>query len=324
MNPSTVSRAALPQSVIREASEWFVRMAAEEASAADNAAWQRWLQASPLHRSAWERVEILGRQFGQVEPQTGLMVLDRPRSRGRRQALKTLTLAVGIGAGGLAATRLPWQVWASDFSTGIGERRTVTLADGTVLTLNTDSAADVRFDSSQRSILLRLGELHVATHKDAQTPARPFVVDTPMGRVTALGTRFVLRMHSRQIWVAVTEGAVRIEPSAGGGQAARIVEAGDGTHFNAYAVQPVRQAPHADAWVQGSIFADNMRLGDFVTELGRYRQGRISCDPRVADLRISGSYPLGDTDRILLALEWALPVRADRFTRYWVTLRARS
>ncbi|MCB7479630.1 hypothetical protein LG345_15375, partial [Lactiplantibacillus plantarum] len=67
---------------------------------------------------------------------------------------------------------------------------------------------------------------------------------------------------------------------------------------------------------------DNMRLDDFIAELGRHRSGRIACDPSVAALRISGSYPLGDSDRILAAVERALPVRVERYTRYWVTLRA--
>jgi len=88
-------------------------------------------------------------------------------------------------------------------------------------------------------------------------------------------------------------------------------------------VQPARPAPHAAAWVQGALYADNMRLDDFIDELGRHRPGRLACDPAVAGLRISGSFPLGDTDRILAAVERALPVQAQRYTRYWVTLRAR-
>ncbi|KAG1059180.1 hypothetical protein G6F40_018182 [Rhizopus arrhizus] len=64
-----------------------------------------------------------------------------------------------------------------------------------------------------------------------------------------------------------------------------------------------------------------MRLDAFVDELSRYRKGRLVCDPAVAGLRISGSFPLGDTDRVLAAVERALPVRADRYTRYWVVLR---
>lgn len=322
MSGRATARAELPPSVIREASLWFVRLGAEEATAEDGAACRRWIDASPLHRLAWERVEMLARQFGQVEPQAGLAALGRGPSRGRRQALKILSL--GLGAGGLAAAGLPWRAWTSDFGTAVGERRDATLSDGSALSLNTDSAADVRFDAAQRLIVLRRGELHIASRGDPMVPPRPLVVATPMGRITALGTRFVVRLLDGKAWVAVTEGAVKIDPAAGGEGVSRIVEAGAGTYFDERAVQAARPAPHADDWMQGALFADGMRLDAFADELGRYRTGRLVCDPAVAGLRISGSFPLGDTDRILASIERALPVRADRYTRYWVVLRAKS
>lgn len=74
------------------------------------------------------------------------------------------------------------------------------------------------------------------------------------------------------------------------------------------------------AWVDGMLVASQMRLADFLAELGRYRHGQLGCSERVADLRISGSYPLDDSERILQMLEVALPVRVRRFTRYWVTV----
>jgi transmembrane sensor len=66
-----------------------------------------------------------------------------------------------------------------------------------------------------------------------------------------------------------------------------------------------------------------MRLADFLDELSRYRRGRLQCDARVANLLISGTYPLADSERILDMLERALPVRVQRFTRYWVNVQAR-
>jgi len=233
-------------------------------------------------------------------------------------------LSLALGVGGAAAAGLPWRAWTSDFGTVVGERRVATLSDGSVLTLNTDSAADVRFDAAQRLIVLRKGELHIASHGDPVAPGRPLAVATPMGRITALGTRYVVRLREREVWVAVTEGAVRIEPVAGGEGATRVVEAGAGTHFNEHAVQAARPAPHADDWVQGALFADAMRLDAFADELSRYRKGRLVCDPSVAGLRISGSFPLGDTDRVLAAVERALPVQARRYTRYWVVLGPRG
>lgn len=59
MSRRATARAELPQSVIREASIWFVRLGAEEATPEDGAACRRWIDASPLHRLAWDRVEML-------------------------------------------------------------------------------------------------------------------------------------------------------------------------------------------------------------------------------------------------------------------------
>lgn len=318
MSGRATGPAELPASVIREASLWFVRLGADDATAEDGAACRRWIEASPAHRQAWERVEMLGRQFGLIEPHAGLAVLERTPRRGRRRALKALSLV--LGAGGLAAAGLPWTEWTSDYATAVGQRRSATLPDGSVLTLNSDSAADLRFDAARRLVVLRRGELHLASHADALAPPRPLAVSTPAGRVTALGTRFTVRLADEGAWIAVTEGAVRIEPAADGG-AARLLQAGSGAYFDRRAVQPAVPVAQAEDWLHGALYADGMRLDAFVEKLARYRPGRLACDPAVAALRISGSFPLDDTDRALAAVARTLPVRVERHTRYWVVLR---
>ena len=76
------------------------------------------------------------------------------------------------------------------------------------------------------------------------------------------------------------------------------------------------------AWTEGMIIANGMRLHDFLAELARYRRGRLSCDPAIANLRVSGTYPLADTDLVLTTLPSTLPVEIHFLTRYWVTIRA--
>jgi transmembrane sensor len=68
------------------------------------------------------------------------------------------------------------------------------------------------------------------------------------------------------------------------------------------------------------LVVDNARLGDLVHELGRYRRGHLGVAPEVADLRITGSFPLHDTDKALSALLPTLPVQIERHTPYWVTV----
>ncbi|KAG1069089.1 hypothetical protein G6F55_014487 [Rhizopus delemar] len=68
----------------------------------------------------------------------------------------------------------------------------------------------------------------------------------------------------------------------------------------------------------------NWRLADLVDELARYRRGVLRCDPAVAGLRVSGAFPLADTDGSLRLLEKTLPVRISRVTPFWVTVAPRA
>jgi transmembrane sensor len=218
------------------------------------------------------------------------------------------------------AAKLPWEDWSADYQTATGERSTIALADGTQLVLNTASSVDVRFDSRQRLVQLYTGEVLVTTAADKMLPARPFRVQTRQGMLRALGTRFDVRQEGMRSHVAVFEGAVELTPLKAPGV---VVQAGQQCSFTANRAGPVQAADDSQAlWSQGVLFADKMRLADFVDELSRYRHGRLSCDPAVADQRVSGAFQLKDTDQALLLLSKVLPVRIERITRYWVTVRA--
>ncbi|MNR52439.1 fec operon regulator FecR [compost metagenome] len=68
---------------------------------------------------------------------------------------------------------------------------------------------------------------------------------------------------------------------------------------------------------------DNVRLADLVDELGRYRSGHLGVAADVADLRITGSFPLNDTDLALTSLLPTLPVQIEQRTPWWVTVVAK-
>ncbi|MNC61322.1 fec operon regulator FecR [compost metagenome] len=80
----------------------------------------------------------------------------------------------------------------------------------------------------------------------------------------------------------------------------------------------------ADAWTRGMLVVDNARLEDLVHELGRYRRGHLGVAPEVADLRITGSFPLQNTDLALSALLPTLPVQIEQHTQWWVTVAAKT
>jgi transmembrane sensor len=308
--------------IIREAATWLMKLHSDDATEADQQAWQHWRSRSPEHQRAWQCAQRLTDAFSDIPPELGMPVLDRPVAcpQRRRAALKALALLLTTAPVAWLAAKLPWEDWSADYQTATGERSTIALADGTQLVLNTASSADVRFDSRQRLVQLYTGEVLVTTAADKMLPARPFRVQTRQGMLRALGTRFDVRQEGMRSHVAVFEGAVELTPLKAPGV---VVQAGQQCSFTANRAGPVQAADDSQAlWSQGVLFADKMRLADFVDELSRYRHGRLSCDPAVADQRVSGAFQLKDTDQALLLLSKVLPVRIERITQYWVTVRA--
>lgn len=327
--PLTPEAGPLDVDIIAQASEWFVRLQ-DDGSPAAREECANWRAAHPDHELAWQRLSAFGRDLRASAPPQAAATLDQARAdiqRQRRAGLKWL-FGIGLGVGITWHWRaplgdvLPLHALA-DFSTGPGERRTLTLADGTQLTLNSNSAADVAIDAQRRHVSLRRGEIMIATAPDAA--GRPFIVGTGHGDVAPVGTRFTVRRleaDGHPIRVAVFEGAVDIRPQ--NGSPAQRLHAGKQAEFTETGIQPETDLHPADAaWTQGMLVASRMPLGQFIAELARHRSGRLHCDPAAADLLVTGAFPLDDSDRILATLEQVLPVRAEYRTRYWVTLKRR-
>lgn len=307
---------AADATVLRAAAQWLVRLHSGQADARDHAACQDWRAADPAHERAWQRAERLSQKFGAIPRGLGAPVLARQASHNRRAAMRTLALlATTAPAAWLGWRHLPWQRWTADQQTVAGERRELTLPDGSRVLLDTASAIDLRFDGGARLLRLRGGAIAVITAPDPQTPPRPFLVETPRGRLRALGTRFTVRQQQTDVLVAVTEGAV--EASLNGGTL--VIPAGHQSLLTPQGPGPLQAlAPASQDWVQGTLVADDMRLADLCAELARYRPGLLQCAPEVADLRVSGAFQLGDTDYVLAMLASTLPVQVVMRTRYWV------
>lgn len=318
--------AAGPQQtqLVDEAVKWLVLMHSGRFNEADAQRCAHWRRQSPEHQRIWESVEKLNRQFDSVPVPLAMPVLNRPRvSENRRMMIKTVALAVTVpSAMWLGYRAVPWDSLNAQYRTGTGERRDVALADGSQLSLNTSSAVDVAFDARERLVLQRAGEIHIQTAHDPQAGARPFVVRTQQGSLQALGTRFIVRCTPDRTRLTVLEGAVQVQPLHA--SQTHIVPTGQALDFSADTFgAKVPALPGAGQWVQGVLYAEQMRLVDFVAELGRYRPGILRCDSSVADIPVSGAFQLNNTDRILEALAQTLPVQIQFRTRYWVTVAAR-
>lgn len=329
---------AVARSVVEQAVHWFVRLSSGLADDADRAAARRWRDADPQHERAWQRLEGMGQVLQRgaatmpaaVARDTLRRVAD-PLSRSRRAAFKAFAWAGVAGTtawlfGETGAGQVLVGQALADHRTGVGERRSLHLADGTKVMLNTATSIDVAFDASQRRLRLIAGEIEVITAAD---PARrPFVVATEDGLLLPVGTRFTVRRMAcdTATLLTVSAGAVALLP-AGDAALQRLVGAGWQARFDRHHAEvPQPLADDSTAWTDGLITAERLRLGDFIAELDRYRPGHLRCDPAVADLLITGAWPLDgprSTDRILANLERTLPVRVTAFTRYWATVGPR-
>ena len=318
--------------VLQQAAEWFAVLGSPTASAADRRGWQDWCDADEQHRTAWQRVEAISAAFGRLptaDPRDradARRVLDAAsrRQASRRRTARLLVVLGGTGALGWAVVeRHRWAPWQGEHRTATGERRELALADGGQLWLNTDSAIDVDYEPGWRRIRLHRGEILIRTAVDAAEPPRPFLVETTEGRIRAIGTRFSVRQQDGTTRVSVFEGSVELRPRRGEATP-RIVAAGQQSTMTTAATSPIDAADSArQAWSRGLLLAENARLADVVADLSRHRPGYLGCTAAVADLRLVGAYDLGDTDRVLAALEATLPVRVRRILPWWVVVDAR-
>lgn len=302
---------------LRSASHWYAVLSEGRANPQQEARWQQWYQQHRDHQWAWQQVENLRQQMGQLPGPLTSRTLNDSRLT-RRQVLKGVLLLLAAGGG--------WQMWNSELAEGLradyrtakGLPRRQTLNDGTLLMLNTDSAADVRFDDRQRLIHLRYGEIAITTARDRQQ--RPFRVQTRDGLLTALGTEFTVRQLTRETRLTVQQHAVEVALPDG---QRTIIHAGESLWFTRDAFSRLQPLNSSDAsWTQGILSFRDRPLREVIATLSRYRPGVLRCDPAVAGLRLSGTFALGDSDAILHIIAQTLPVKLQFATRYWVTVVA--
>jgi transmembrane sensor len=318
MNPAPNNQAEFSSQVAEQAVYWLIEMQEGPFSPRQQQAWQHWLNAHSEHQRAWEHIQRVNQRLRGLSSPLVHSTLNAPKSGSRRQALKLLLI---LGAGSAVTWGLrehnPLTPLLADYRSPIGQRRQWQLSDGSQLQLNTNSSVDVRFDGQQRLIRLLEGEILLTSAKDP----RPLRLLTAQGILRPHAARLNVRQFSERTQVAVFDGSVELTSTRG---STLLMEKNQQLNFNGLGLDSPRALDaNSGAWADGMLVAAHMRLADFLDELGRYRRGQLNCDAQVADLLISGSYPLDDSERILDLLEISLPVTVKRFTRYWVTVQAR-
>jgi ferric-dicitrate binding protein FerR (iron transport regulator) len=298
----------LPERIIRTAIEWQMRLRANAGNAELHRQLNDWRCHDARHELAWQRLQQVGGLFkaSQLPDATRTIPLLRHAEAdlSRRRTLKMLGLGLAVGSATLLATTAT-PVWRSDFATTTGERRRVDLVAGTALMLNTGSAVDVL----GRELLLRTGEVLVDGDQ--------WRVRCRFGECEGRQARAVLRERDGSSEIHVEHGVVSVSTPFG----QRSLQAGDGLGINATQMTMLSKGPlDPFAWARGLLIVNDIRLADFLSEAGRYRQGWLGCDNRVADLRLSGVFHLDEPAHLLRNITHLLPVHIVERTRWWVRI----
>lgn len=311
----------------REAAiDWQVCLSSGQASDAERQAFAGWLAAHPINGRAWHHLgAALGHALHRIEP--AVLAIDSPVRRSlqnergaQRRRLGRIALAMGalfVGAA-LVDRRIPLRHLSAGFLTGTGERREVALPDGSTMALDARSAADVDFSGGGRVLRLSAGAVivHVADRRNIGDhvfvpDAQPLRILTDQGEVHSYAGQILVRCEAGRTLCVAFEGESEIVTRAG---ERRRLSAGQGAWFTARAVDTSRtDLLGAGAWRQGLLDVLDMPLSSVVAALAQYRSGVIRVSPEAGRLRVSGVFPLDDTDRALQALRHTQPITLTRY-----------
>ena len=292
----------------KQAGEWAAKVDAGELTPEERERFEVWLAADTRHLGAFgrsmavlerlDRLRAIG--TGAVRP----LISERTPVWSRRRLMQTGSAAASLAAAGVVGAVLwnhhPQERFAAaseDFATRIGETKIVTLSDGSVVTLNTNSSMSVGFTSRVRNIQLVRGE---ALFDVAQNKKRPFIVIAGDTQVRAVGTSFTVRLlqqHPTQI--LVQEGVVEVTRRSTPGAAPVRAPAETQTFVPPDAPIAIRSVSYSKvtrnlAWQYGQIAFDNETLEDAAQEFARYSNKKIVVEPIIAKRTITGLFASND------------------------------
>ncbi|CAN5882091.1 FecR family protein [soil metagenome] len=324
--------------VRREASEWIARMRGPEAEMS-RLEFERWRARDPRNRAAYagmEQISRLSQRLGDTP--LGRAHLEKVNRRpffalsGPRLAFASLGVALLIGGG----TFLLWRgdgpptaavaQASAPFETRVGEIHTVRLADGTTVTLDTDSVIEPVFTGQARVVRLSRGR---ARFDVAHEAGRPFMVEAGGRTIIDRGTLFDVVLGREGVKVVLLRGAIEIRDrkarGAGGAPLARLVPGQVFADAPAAGVAQVSAAPGgSDQWVKGMLSFDGAPLEDVVAAANRYSAHKIRLgEPALAGLRVTGTFRATPTDALAAILAATFNLRVERDAQGDFVLHAR-
>lgn len=324
-----------------EAVRWFTRMQSSDASIQQVLDWQAWMSEDPANAEAYRRIEETWQRFEDVprppllnsqlvadDDYDGSMSVAEWNAGERRAQPRYFALAAGIALACVAAGAL---AIALDLTRGeiletrTGENRSILLADGSRVVLGGNSRLRFHLGASKRELQLLRGQAFFEVAKDAK---RPFVVAAGQASVEAVGTEFDVTRNEDRTVVSVLEGRVAVHPeqplidlpwlkdlghrSKG---ATGTLDAGLRATVAGSGVGPSEAANAASitGWQQGRLSFDDEPLRYAVEAVNRYSQLQIEIvDPRISDLRVSGTAIGERAEGWISSLETAFGIKATR------------
>jgi transmembrane sensor len=335
MNPEAERNAR--QQIAERAAFWLLTLQSGEVTSAQRAEFVDWLRRSPQHIAEMLRVCQVQRELAGFKGWEQLLPLDEvlpaevvrflpaaAASRARRFRLPARTAALlvaGVAALCIVGLLMFTRLNQTEFRTQAGERREVTLTDGSVIELSPDSDVIVRFRAQQRSITLDHGEAQFRVTKD---PNRPFIVQADMTRVHAVGTVFSVDRSVQGVSVMVVEGRVAVSQQRG-----RFSSSGAGPALPVLSLQAHEQVSISPAGVAssvrkisgaveagsdaGELVFENETIGEVARRFNLLNSTRIDIlDSRLAARRISGVFRGNDPQSFVAFIQAAADIHVSQ------------
>ena len=321
------------QGPLREAADWCMAMAEAELTPGQEAKFRAWCETSDANLEAFETVARAWRAVGQTASSPAMLGmrraaldnLERARAfRWRRSPVWNWVGAAACAMVVLAAAAAFFLLEPRTYQTGLGERRVITLADGSRVSMDGATRVRVLYADGRRQFWLDNGRAKFSVAKD---PLHPFTVSAGGEIVVATGTQFSVELLRQQVRVALYEGHVTVwrastqkgvlQPVMADGKVAEQ-NLTPGRELVAAAGAPTGQIVDTDpvrslSWEAGQLVFDNELLASAVERVNRYAAQPVHVTEAAGrEIRVSGVFVAGDTDAFVEGVVSLFPLRAVR------------
>lgn len=301
---------------LQEAADWLARLQQPEAGEADWLAFDAWL-GEPGAQAAYDAIQAIDEEFFQQGTAVRGALVEPRRGAAKRPFLVDWRWLGGLGAtvaaAAIALVIAPWGELLPQpdtlYMTAKGESRDIQLADGSRISLNTDSNLSVRLDKDARRVTVHDGQ---ALFDVAHDTHRPFLISVGDETVRVVGTKFDVRRRDGQLSVTVLRGLVEV--SADGEEKPVRVRPGEMLeHAEGASGVVVRAVSTEDqvGWRSGRLVYRDQTLGRIVSDLNHYFERPLRLEgEETANLRFSGVLIVDGQDAMVRRLSSLLPISA--------------